>query len=186
MSLSLKAHSLPFPRYVFHHDPILHWFLDHGVDVNQAGPGNLRVLDQAALKCDEASVRLLLQRGAKLELSSALQTVAYARHTGAKYISMMAFLLDQGADINARKHQGDPEYFERVKDKEALGTALHYAARRGHGDRVRFLLDRGADPNIPDTAGRLPVDTICERDETGILDLLGSCTKPRTGDALSS
>ncbi len=143
-------------------------------------------LDQAALQCKEASVKTLLEKGADLHRSSALQIVAGSRGVGPQYISMMAFLLDRGANINALYHQGSPEYFERVKDKEPLGTALHHAARRGRKDRVQFLLDRGADPNVRDTAGRLPVDSVNVRDETGIQDLLASRTTSREGDVSTS
>jgi ankyrin repeat protein len=37
-------------------------------------------------------------------------------------------------------------------------TALHYAASCGHADVVQFLLDNGADPNVTDIDGALPID----------------------------
>lgn len=37
-------------------------------------------------------------------------------------------------------------------------TALHYAASCGHSDVVEFLLDNGADPNVTDIDGALPID----------------------------
>jgi len=42
-------------------------------------------------------------------------------------------LREHGADINAKGYFG--------------ATGLHWAAHNGHGDVVRWLLDRGADPN---------------------------------------
>lgn len=50
------------------------------------------------------------------------------------------FLLAKGADINAI-----PPGFDYS------GTALHYAALRGHKAMVDFLLHNGADPNIKDS-----------------------------------
>jgi hypothetical protein len=49
-------------------------------------------------------------------------------------------LLQKGADINAI-----PPGFDYA------GTALHYAALRGHRTMVDFLLEHGADPNVKDS-----------------------------------
>ena len=46
------------------------------------------------------------------------------------------FLLDRGADVNARG------FF--------AATALHWAAINGHAETVRFLLGEGADPALRD------------------------------------
>lgn len=48
-------------------------------------------------------------------------------------IAKVCFLLDHGADVNARDHRGF--------------AALHRAAALGHLDVLRVLLDRGATPN---------------------------------------
>jgi ankyrin repeat protein len=58
---------------------------------------------------------------------------------------MVNFLLDKGADPNARN--------------EGTGwTALHAAAFQEHGKVVRILLDHGSDPENADCDGRTPVD----------------------------
>jgi len=44
-----------------------------------------------------------------------------------------------------------------LKDRDGQ-TALHYAASCGHVDVVNFLLDNGADPNVADVDGMLPID----------------------------
>ena len=54
------------------------------------------------------------------------------------------FLLDDGADIDAVKWKHDEQSYTGFGAAE-LGTALHYAAKNGHADRVKLLLMRGAD-----------------------------------------
>lgn len=53
------------------------------------------------------------------------------------------WLLDHGADVNRRATFGGPEHGEGV-------TALHLAAQSDHVEMARLLLERGADPTIPD------------------------------------
>jgi RNA polymerase sigma-70 factor (ECF subfamily) len=52
-------------------------------------------------------------------------------------LAIAQLLLANGADINAKGYFG--------------ATGLHWAAHNGHGDVVRWLLDRGADPNGRDS-----------------------------------
>jgi len=49
----------------------------------------------------------------------------------------LAELLESGVDVNAKTRYG--------------ATALSYAADRNHHEAVKFLLEKGADPNITDT-----------------------------------
>jgi hypothetical protein len=57
------------------------------------------------------------------------------------------------------------EVRERVSDDDRLleareedGTALHHAALHGKRDIVELFLDRGADPEAADSAGRTPIE----------------------------
>jgi ankyrin repeat protein len=56
---------------------------------------------------------------------------------------VVEFLLEHGADLNARDKYGD--------------TPLHYAAAFGHPETVRLLLERGTDPNIRNKYGATPL-----------------------------
>jgi hypothetical protein len=64
-------------------------------------------------------------------LSHALYSAARNGHK-----AVVAYLLEQGADQNARGFFG--------------GTALHWAAINGHHGTVELLLERGADPTLKD------------------------------------
>jgi ankyrin repeat protein len=61
--------------------------------------------------------------------------LAYAARSA--QLEMITWLLEQGANVDARPHGG---------------TALHWAAFLGRVEAVRLLLDRGADVTIPDEA----------------------------------
>ena len=60
------------------------------------------------------------------------------------HVAVAAYLLDQGAAVN-----------QRIRG--ALRTALYMACERGHGEVVRLLLARGADPTLSDGEGYTPL-----------------------------
>ena len=71
----------------------------------------------------------------------------------------MGFLLDHGADVNARDRRGF--------------TALHRAAEMGHLDVTQLLLDRGATPN-PDAKGDTPRSLAEGRNRKEIVAILNN------------
>jgi ankyrin repeat protein len=97
---------------------------------NLRGPGGTTPLMQAALYGDAASLRLLLDKGADLNLRN--DAGATALMWAANDLEKTRLLLDRGADVNARS--------------EDSRTALLIAAGRfGSRDVVKLLLDHGAD-----------------------------------------
>jgi ankyrin repeat protein len=61
-------------------------------------------------------------------------------------LEIVKILLAHGADINARN------YFQE--------TALHYAAKKGNLNMIIYLIDRGAEINVADTAGNTPLTAV--------------------------
>lgn len=63
------------------------------------------------------------------------------------------------------------EFLERIK-VEIPDTPLHLAARYGHLTAVRVLVERGADINVRDKNGLVPLQIACNFKPHGYLDIV--------------
>ena len=102
----------------------------------------------AGVRGSLATMKLLFDHGALNQdvLQSAAESFAPNR------LPVMQFLLDNSADIDAVKWKHHDLSFQTFNAAE-LGTALHYAAKMGHVDRVEWLLRKGADKDVLDSTG---------------------------------
>jgi ankyrin repeat protein len=79
---------------------------------------------------------------------------------GPANMAIMDLLVQHGADVNAQV-TGTKTYSMRVSrapsSTEGM-TALHVAAQRGTTDVVRYLVEKGAKTDLPDSSGRKPID----------------------------
>ncbi len=82
---------------------------------------------------------------------------------GAPNTAMLDLMIEHGADVNAQV-TGTRTYSMRISyhpppDKEGA-SALHEAAQAGRTDLVRYLLEKGANPELLDANGRKAIDFV--------------------------
>ncbi|HEY7334053.1 MAG TPA: ankyrin repeat domain-containing protein [Bryobacteraceae bacterium] len=81
---------------------------------------------------------------------------------GAANKALMDLLLQHGANVNAQV-TGTQTYSMRVSRAPSSNegmTALHVAAQAGRIDMVRYLLDKGINPELVDAEGRKAIDLV--------------------------
>ena len=126
---------------------------------------------------DTEVVRLLLDKGADPNIAAMGLTpflIAAGVGTGGRGTGLAAstsaggtvneaimdLLVQHGADVNAQV-TGTHTYSMRISrapsSTEGM-TALHVAAQRSKPDLVKYLLDKGAKPELLDANGRKPID----------------------------
>src|SRR5947209_1182961 len=113
--------------------------LQHGADPNRVGASGTTALMWAVP--DLEKVRLLLAHGANVNARS--ETERTALLVAASYpgtLDVLRLLLDRGADLHAQDRGG--------------ATALALAVRSADIEVVRFLVERGLDPNALAPAAR--------------------------------
>jgi len=141
---------------------------------------------RAAKACDVPATKLLLARGALVDLQNNLGSRPLMTAAGVGWatvdirgrfrneppcIETAGLLLDAGADINAANNNGQ--------------TALHGAAQLGWTQVVRFLAGRGAKLDLKDGRGTTPLDIAMGRSgSTGRAGVAGAEAHPETAAAL--
>ncbi|CAG7562031.1 unnamed protein product [Fusarium equiseti] len=135
-------------------EPLFDWFLEQGADPNVAGPQNDpgQTLRLAAAQGTVQTVQKLLNAGAKMA-SSGLYWAAGAYPEGSvpnirrvemsvdfdkSRIPVMELLLQHGGDVN---HRLETRHMEEL-------YPIVNAVKAGAVERVKWLLSKGADPDL--------------------------------------
>jgi cytohesin len=127
----------------------LRLLVERGADVNVAGRNSTRPLHCIGMAFEsneqdnEECCRILIDSGAKLNLSDDFGRTPLIYATNHGFINCAKMLVDSGADVQAKDNK------ER--------TVLHYAARFGQADFLQLLIGRGADVNARDEDGQTPL-----------------------------
>lgn len=119
------------------HSNIVKWLIDRGADVQACDPSIVRY---AVLGCDLDTVKLLMDKGAKINANS-LEDEGTALHSAVSHHKgdVVRLLLDNGADVNVKNKNGD--------------TPMHLAESI---DVVKLLTAKGASGTAKNNDGRTP------------------------------
>ena len=145
-------------------DDLVKLLVQHGANVNAAGPDGVTPLMAAASHYGHAACELLIAHGAKVDARDARGDTALMMAAGAADDSMeerfhlLERLLSLGADPNAQGYLGV--------------MPLMLAARRASGRAIELLMDRGADANAADQAGRTVLMIAVRQGAPAIVDYL--------------
>jgi len=164
-------------RLVFDDEVLTKWFLFHGANPNaQCGSGlDLTPLSIAVSEAPYSIIEMLFNHGGSIKHG---QLVHYAvRRNMPDCLKVLKFLISRGASINHVMYYDCPHCYHR-QSAFGLGTPLHEAADEGKLDVVKFLLERGADPLVKDSRGRLAIERAEHKAHTVVVEHLRSLSSP--------
>ena len=120
---------------------------------------------------DMEVIRALLARGANPNINDmgftpflvAAGVIPGAGGGGAPNMALLDLMIQNGADVNTQV-AGTKSYSMRISynpppDREGT-SALHAAVQAGRTALVRYLLEKGASPDLMDADGRKPIDLL--------------------------
>ncbi|MCP5049872.1 MAG: hypothetical protein GY940_22070 [bacterium] len=156
------------------------YLLDHGASVNVRTPSGFTPLHEAAFGGRQPVAELLIAKGAEIYAADRMG-VTPVQLLGGKFPDMVNLLAPVHAAVNRGDTATVKQWLEEHNTPGLINTVdhkghtlLHLAVIKRNKELVRWLLDRGADPNIPDSLIHSPLSRLEDQEDTGIRELLES------------
>lgn len=154
-SVNHRSVVTPLHAAVQHRHPaMVAWLISQGADVNARTEDGSTAIALAAYNGDMELVRVLAERGADPAVRNQQGYNALEVAAMQGFPEVKEWLMTPGRFQNAAM-QGDLPTVQRMLkkrpwrvDETRRFSALHAAARFGHVDLVRFLLNEGANPDV--------------------------------------
>ncbi|WP_338405958.1 ankyrin repeat domain-containing protein [Wolbachia endosymbiont (group A) of Longitarsus flavicornis] len=127
-------------------------------DINARGKLDRTLLHLASEAGEFDKVKLLLDRGANIEIQDKFGYTPIFLATQSGKWSVVELLLDRGANIDAQDKEGK--------------TLLHFAASGNNLDMVQFLLNRGANIEVQDKFAWTPILSAAQSGKWDVVKLL--------------
>ena len=172
--------------------------LEHGADVDFQDSQGRSVTQFAAARGRVELVQLLLDHGANVNVQGGIWSSALGAATWHDRLDIVRILLDHGADSSLQpidtRHsllheavesnnldilvllyeRGADVHLETMNDEglTPLHAAVIMSTSRGNMDCVKYLLEKGASPDVADLSGNSPMHTALQSENAEMVALL--------------
>lgn len=121
-------------------------------------------------------VRFMFRHTLTIALAVPLATVSIAapvaaQQQSASYKFLQAVRTGDGSVVTQMLDQPG-QRIVNTRDTTTGEAALHIVVKRGDATYLRYLLSKGADPNVRDNAGNTPMMLAVQEGEPGLIDIL--------------
>ncbi|TVU06259.1 hypothetical protein EJB05_49461 [Eragrostis curvula] len=171
-----------------------------GLDVNSTADGSGTSVHFAAVGGDERALGYLLDHGGDPGAPDAKGSTPLHDAAEQGHCEAVRLLLSKGVDVDPVNHRGTPLHLAAAKDRDQVvkillehdadagadanfmspsgPSILMEAVDDGLTDMVKFLLESGADPNIADEDGKIPIMCAAVHGHRELVEILFPKTKP--------